>query len=280
MRLAITDLGSNTIRTVLYENGAPVLNTSVFAGVVQYIENEKLSQKGVSAILQAFSTLSPHYTSAEMHIAFATASLRGLQNSTAIINEIREKTGVFVRLLSAEEEARYDYLGLMRAKSVKEGIGGDLGGGSMQLYTFSERGLGSYCSLPLGSMRLRCAFSEGDMPSPSESVAIKAHVLAQLKTNSAFLNAGYETLYLTGGSIRAIVKLFGKGGRITKDEIHAAIRNVSYERLKTEVGNRAQTIVPALLTLEVLLSYTGVMQIEAVESGVREGILAELSAKA
>ena len=221
----------------------------------------------------------PYIRSADTEIAFATASLRGLHNSAAVLEKIRTKTGISVRLLSAEEEARYDYLGLLHKKPLSCGIGGDLGGGSMQLFTFDEGGLLAHCSLPLGSMRTRCAFLKGNMPSPQESAALRAHVLHMLQKELSFHQVCHKTLYLTGGSIRAIVRLWGQDGRISADAISRAIQSASFPVLKKEFGDRAATIVPALLTLDVLLSYIGASEIESVESGVREGILEELAAQ-
>lgn len=277
MRLAIIDVGSNTIRAVVYQHGAKVQNESVFAGLVQYVENGTLSSLGVEAILKAFSVLLPRILPCDRMICFATASLRGLSNSDAVIDTVREKTGVLIRLLTAAEEARYDYLGLCRTHRLSEGIGGDLGGGSMQLYTFDTRGLLDYCSLPLGSMRLRCDFVKDAFPTEAEGAAIEAYVKTMLSEKPQFQNLPFEDIYLTGGSIRAICKLWGDDGKIDKNAISAAIKTYSPKTLSAACSDRAETILPALYTLKALLDYTNATRLLSVESGVREGILSALS---
>lgn len=277
MLLSILDLGSNTIRAVLYQDGIPIQNESVFVGTVRYVENGVLSPCGVDAILNAFSTLSPFLSKCDRVIAFATASLRGLTNNTEVLDTIYEKTGFRVRLLSAAEEARYDYLGLCRTHHPEEGIGGDLGGGSMQLYTFSKSGLMAYCSLPLGSMRLRCDYVKNDFPTEAEGDAIYHYVYEMLSNEPHFKALPYENLYLTGGSIRAIVKNWGQENWVDKSTIHSLLSFLTPSLLLRVCGKRAETIMPALYTCKALLAYTNATRIYAVESGVREGILEELA---
>ncbi|MDD6308070.1 MAG: hypothetical protein PUB07_01765 [Clostridia bacterium] len=256
-----------------------VLNKSVFAGVVRYVKNGALTITGIQTILDAFATLRPYMTGCDESIVFATASLRGLVNAKEVLQIIQEQTGVSVRLLSEEEEAWYDYLGLCSAKSLSAGIGGDLGGGSMQLYTFAAGGVTAQTSLPLGSMRLKCDFIHGALPTKKEAAALSAYVTERLSAWPAFRNVGHSTLYLTGGSIRAITMLWGKAGQISAEEIQKATETLSFDVLEAAFQNRAETIPAALLTIAAVLQYTSCTEVEAVMCGVREGILAEITGR-
>ena len=85
MRYGVIDLGSNTIRTVVYETEGKsfkkLISERSFTGILNYIENGRLRPDGIEAIRETVSRMAELcrlLVCAEIH-AFATASLRGVQ---------------------------------------------------------------------------------------------------------------------------------------------------------------------------------------------------------
>lgn len=94
---AIIDIGSNTIRMVLYKvidnEIQQMLNSKIPAGLAGYIDNNNmLSKKGILKAIEAlskFETILESVDVKEVH-AFATASLRNISNSEEVLAEIKK----------------------------------------------------------------------------------------------------------------------------------------------------------------------------------------------
>ena len=133
---AVIDIGSNTIRLVLYkiENNQikSLLNKKSPAGLAGYINKDHcLKKSGIRkavAVLSEFKEILDHMTIQEV-FPFATASLRNINNAPEVLEAIRENCGFEVRILSGEEEAIFDYYGALQAMEMDKGLLTDIGGG-------------------------------------------------------------------------------------------------------------------------------------------------------
>lgn len=63
----------------------------------------------------------------------ATAAVREASDGPAFVAKVRELTGLSVRVLTGEEEARFAALGVLAGAPDAEGLVGDLGGSSLEL---------------------------------------------------------------------------------------------------------------------------------------------------
>jgi len=84
----------------------------------------------------------------------ATSAVRDARNRDALLSAVRERTGLGVRVLSAEEEARYGYLAAVNSTTLRDGVVLDLGGGSLQLVSVRDRQAVGSASWPLGAVRV------------------------------------------------------------------------------------------------------------------------------
>ncbi|MEY4161182.1 MAG: hypothetical protein RLZZ136_1803, partial [Pseudomonadota bacterium] len=142
---AIIDIGSNTVRFVVY-GGPPraptvLLNEKVTARLGKGVaENGRLSGKATTATLAALARY--HMLIQLLDIpqvdVVATAAVRDAANGGAFLNKIRE-IGFSPRLLSGEEEALASAQGVIGAFPWAQGIVADLGGGSLELVDVMDR---------------------------------------------------------------------------------------------------------------------------------------------
>jgi exopolyphosphatase/guanosine-5'-triphosphate,3'-diphosphate pyrophosphatase len=74
-------------------------------------------------------------------VAIGTAGLRMASNSTAVLEAIRERSGVTIEVISGEEESRLAYLAVVAGLGMGSGTAAvfDTGGGSSQ-FTFGQGG--------------------------------------------------------------------------------------------------------------------------------------------
>lgn len=117
MRCAVIDIGSNTIRLCLYHWDGQQIQTlfskKETVGLAGYVTNGTLSQKGIQSCihtLSAFQKLAQNFAP-NTFCAFATASLRNIENTDQALQKIKEATGMDVDVILGREEARLDFVG-------------------------------------------------------------------------------------------------------------------------------------------------------------------------
>ncbi|HUE25288.1 MAG TPA: hypothetical protein VMP89_00825, partial [Solirubrobacteraceae bacterium] len=191
MRRACIDIGSNTTR-LLVADCAP-------QGIVQVhqerafthiaggrlpdgtIAAEKIAE--VADVVAAQLAAARELESVDVH-AVATAAIRRSSNGPELAAAVREASGLELRILTWEEEARLAFVGAARAFGhVPDGNLGvvDVGGGSSELVVGNvpDRVLWS-ASFELGSGDLARGFLRSDPPSASELAAAADKIRATL----------------------------------------------------------------------------------------------------
>src|SRR5690606_94906 len=134
-QIAVIDIGSNSVRLVLYrlEGRAvwTVFNEKVLAGLGRDLAvTRRLSPEGVVQSLTAlkrFAAVIAEVRPAHVFIA-ATAAVREAEDGPDFCARVAAETGLTVRVLSGEEEARYAALGVRAGITNAQGVSADLGG--------------------------------------------------------------------------------------------------------------------------------------------------------
>src|SRR6185437_4110344 len=158
---AVIDVGSNSVRLVIYRLDGraiwTVFNEKALAGLGRDLPaTGRLSPDGVEVAMTAirrFRALLDGWR-AEDVTAAATAAVREAADGPAFLKRIREETGLAVRVLSGEEEARYAALGVIAGQPDAEGVVGDLGGSSLELVRLDGSAPDDGATLPLGTFAL------------------------------------------------------------------------------------------------------------------------------
>jgi exopolyphosphatase/guanosine-5'-triphosphate,3'-diphosphate pyrophosphatase len=208
-RIAVVDVGSNSLRLVVFERlGAtllPLLNEKVMCALGRGIAvTGRLNPDGVElafANLQRFVALARAL--AVDHLAIiATAAVREASDGRAFAAEIEERCGVPVRIIDGREEGRLSAAGVLAGIPDADGVIGDLGGGSVELVRVNATGktpIGAGVSLPLGPLRLA---EFGD-----NRKAVTEQIERTIATAPLLRECAGRSLYLVGGAWRAIARL-------------------------------------------------------------------------
>ncbi|WP_157014616.1 exopolyphosphatase [Mesorhizobium xinjiangense] len=205
--LSIIDIGSNSIRLVVYEGVARaptvLFNEKMLAGLGKgIVRTGRLDPEAVKRAVAEFGrfrALSEQAGSEELHV-IATAAAREAENGADFIHRAEEILGTEVRVLSGREEAYYSALGIMSGFFPADGIGGDLGGGSLELVDVKDHTIGDGITLPLGGLRLQ-EMSKGSFPT-AERIARKEIARAKLLQYGAG-----RPFYCVGGTWRNLARL-------------------------------------------------------------------------
>jgi len=201
---AIIDIGSNTVRLVVYggPQRAPVVlhNEKVSAKLGRAVAEsgrlgDKASRLALAALARYRALLDLKGVRAVEVVA--TAAVRDAANGSDFLARVAA-LGFAPRLLSGEEEAITSAMGVIGAFPGARGVVADLGGGSLELVDIAD-GAGSHgVSLPLGTLRLPPLRASG-MP------AFQAHVATSLAGAGWSAPPG-SVLYLVGGSFRSFAR--------------------------------------------------------------------------
>ena len=168
-RTAVIDLGSNSFRLVVfrYEPGGA---WSVWDEIREPVRlsagmgaDQVLQPEPVARALDTVRTFVAfcRQTGIEDVLAAGTSALRRAANGAEVVAEM-EAAGLPVRILDEREEAYYGALAILNSTCVGDGLGLDMGGGSVQLMQLRGRALGESTSLPLGAVRATEDFLAGE----------------------------------------------------------------------------------------------------------------------
>nr|WP_247712045.1 Ppx/GppA family phosphatase [Qipengyuania qiaonensis] len=199
---AVIDIGSNTVRMVIYEGTgrAPevVWNEKVAARLGRDLsETGRIPQEASDEALAALARYA--LIIADLGIddvqTVATAAARDAENGEEFLSAVAD-LGLKPRLLSGEEEATASAMGALGAFPGAQGVVADLGGGSLELVSIADNACREASSLRLGTLRLPALRTKG-------SEAFEAAVLEQL-ASVGWAAAHPGPMYMIGGTWRAL----------------------------------------------------------------------------
>ena len=178
MRLAVLDVGSNTVHLVVVDSQPD----GTFVPVARERQTLRLAEAAFPAMVlpeEAVERLTATVArmrdcadelGAEVLVGFATSAIREARNGVEALGRVREATGVAVTVLPGIEEARLTYVAARRwtAFSARRLLVVDIGGGSLEIAAGERDHPHIAESLPLGATRLTRRFVRTDPVDPDE----------------------------------------------------------------------------------------------------------------
>lgn len=287
-RCAVVDLGSNSVRLVVFEgharNPIAIFNEKAVLRLGRgLVGTGRLNEDGIA---QALTVMQRYYAIARaMHAdpfeVLATAAVREASNGQDFVATLRARMpGVPIRVLSGVEEAHYSAMGLLCGIPNADGILADIGGGSLEVVQLDNGKRGASKTLPLGVIKL----SEQSGGDPLRARAIAEAELANVPW---LFEATGRDLYLVGGAWRALARIhMAQTGyplnmvhhyTIGRDEardlvgVIAAANKRTLERLPGIPRRRLEDLPVAAIVLRRLLRATAVRRVVFSANGLREG---------
>jgi exopolyphosphatase/guanosine-5'-triphosphate,3'-diphosphate pyrophosphatase len=292
-RIAVIDIGSNSLRLVVFERlGAtlmPLLNEKVMCGLGRGIARTgRLNREGIElayANLQRFVALA-RALSVDHLAGIATAAVRDARDGQEFAAEIERRCGLPVRIIAGPEEARLSAAGVLAGIPAADGVVGDLGGGSVELVRINggpnnngKPAIGEGISLPLGPLRL-AEFADNPR-------ALREAIRRSIAGADLLRAAQGKALFLVGGAWRAIARLHMEQAHYPLHIIHqytvhrrsaeafievlSGMSRRSLERITTVSRKRLELVPLAALILYELVAAGAPERIVFSAFGLREG---------
>lgn len=297
VRVACVDTGSNAIRFLAADFFSPTRWHPVHYERVpirlghQVFLNGKLASSQMDACVEAFSGFRAHLDRLEIqHFrAVATSAVREAQNGEALIERIRQQTGIELEAISGSEEARLVHLAVTSRIDMSQSkwLLVDVGGGSVEVSLADDVGMLWSQSHTMGSVRLLEELS-GAGDDPGRFRRLLGEYVSVLRLPSAAAYWQPAGLIATGGNIEALADFVyaapdDRGvAQLTVDDLTSAIEllaRLSFHDKKEQFGmreDRADVILPAAMVYARVAELAQVEEIQVPFVGVKEGILLDL----
>lgn len=298
-RLGVIDIGSNSVRLVICE----ITEAGTFKIIDDLKESLRLGEDvedlgiiGEEKILSTLSTLKTFKVLCDTLkvddiLAVATEALRKAENSFDFIEKIKDYTGISVRVLSGEEEAKYDASAVMHSMYTSNSIIVDIGGASTELIWVYNNKIMEFISLPFGSVNLTKRYNLADIITTDNEESLKSFLINSFKKVPWLFKANFDNMIIVGGSARNIGKIDRKVKRYPLDishnyilndydlqDIYHMVKSKNLKQRKKIEGlskDRADIFVAAATVLYTLTDMLKIKEIKVSGKGLREGLIYE-----
>ena len=167
---ASIDVGTHTTRLLIAvlrnDRLEPILKKRVVTKLGFYFNSGYLAAKGINSLIDTLSQYAQDMKRHEVnnYQAVATAVLREAKNAEELINLIRDKTGIEIKIISGQSEAELTAKGVLSTLEIpkKSSLIVDIGGGSTELIWENDKK--KVVSLALGATHLTQSFLKHDPP--------------------------------------------------------------------------------------------------------------------
>lgn len=290
-RVGVVDVGSNSVRLVVFDGAARspayFYNEKLMCRLGEGVrETGRLNPEGRVRALQAIRRFQAVAKSLgiEPLTAVATAAVREAKDGEEFRREVKEVTGLDLRVIDGPEEARLSAQGVLTGWPGSYGLVCDIGGASMELAEISDGQVGRCVTSQLGPLRLKSV--------KGGRRGRKAYIKQVVEQLAEQMGPQSNRLFLVGGSWRAIARIdmirrgyplrvlheYRMTRKATRDTI-AFIRSKSTEELRLLSGASEARIALVPIASEVLSRLIKTFKpadIAISSYGIREGLLYEV----
>lgn len=209
-RTAIIDIGSNSVRIVIYEKTSHYAfhllresKSRVRIGEGAYLQGGILQQPAMD---RAYETIKEFLEIAKSYrcrkvLSVATSALRDAPNQKIFLKRVKNNLGLSIKIIQGVEEAYLGGIAAANMLAITSGVTIDIGGGSTELARIQDNIVVETLSLNIGTVRLKELF----LQEHKNAEAIDFIKQACSAIPSSFL---HQDIIGIGGSIRAVSKAY------------------------------------------------------------------------
>lgn len=302
MRLGVLDVGSNTVHLLVVDahHGAaplPAHSHKTEMRLAEHIvEGERISRVGVDLLvsfIDGAQQVAEDFGVTET-LAFATSAIREATNGDDVLREVRERSGIDLKVLSGVDEARLTFLAVRRWFGWSSGrlLVLDIGGGSLEIAIGSDEVPDVAVSLPLGAGRLSREHLHGDPADPDDIRAMRKHARATIASVTGRIARAGQPRHVvaTSKTFRSLARIAGAAAssegpfvrrRLDRDDLRlwvpklAAMTVRERAELSGVSPGRAPQLLSGAIVAEAAMDLLGLDQLEIAPWALREGVILE-----
>lgn len=295
-KYGVIDLGTNTFHLLIVSEKegqlAELYRERIF---IKLAEDgiEKIGpapyQRGLDGIAKYKRLLDEHQVK---HVrAIGTAALRTASNGQQFIEDLKEQTGIEVKIISGDQEALLIHRGVRQAVPLgtKKGLIMDIGGGSVEFIIADQYTVYWAQSFPVGVAVLFKNFHHQNPISKEEVAILKQHLSTTLQPLIKMLAAHQiESLIGASGTFDVIETFLANKKRdqhysyVPVEDFSPFMDQLLFSTLEKRLAiarlpaNRAEMIIVALLLIHFIIQEAKPKNITISAYAMKEGVLQEL----
>ena len=294
-RIAIIDLGSNSIRFLIKEINADSTFKLIFKDKKSIRLAEGMGKKLIlteAAIKKAVNCLKIYSNFIEFYnvdkiFAIATAAVRNASNKKYFLERIKEETGIKLNVIDGKKEAYLGFSGVIHTINKTDFLMFDLGGASIEISLIKNKKIINSISLPLGAVNLTEKFNLKKEISSKKIESIKKYIQNQIKSIE-WLPKEEIPLIGIGGTVRSLAKIHQRQINYPFKKLHnytlplssiSKIFEIIYSQASQKRKNipglsedRSDIILAGAIVINELLNSLSSKTLTISISGLREGI--------
>jgi exopolyphosphatase/guanosine-5'-triphosphate,3'-diphosphate pyrophosphatase len=300
MRLGVLDIGSNTGHLLVvdaYPGAAPIPASSYKEPLrlAEHLDDDgTVSQKGVDALTDfvARALALAEDKGCEEVYSFATSAVRDAGNGDDVLAHVEETTGVDIKVLPGEDEARLTFLAVRRWFGWSSGrlVVFDIGGGSLEIAGGDDESPEVAWSLPLGAGRLTREHLSKGPPKDKELRKLRKQIRTSIAHDAGSLLRGGapDHAVATSKTFRSLARICGAAPSgdglfvrrvLAHDDLAEWIPKLlemSHEDIADLPGvsnDRAHQVVAGALVAAAVMDVYDVPVLEICPWALREGVI-------
>ncbi len=300
-KIAVIDIGTNSIHMVLAEaepdGSYKILDrfkdmTRLGDGTFRQRRLSAESKARGVEVLKNLTALARNKGFDRILMA-ATSAVREARNSGQFIEAVSKSTGVRVKVVTGQEEARLIYLGVRQSMDLTDlpTLLVDVGGGSVELIVGNRDRLLHAVSLKLGAIRLKDQFLTKAPPTKAKLRAMQELIQEELHAAfERFRQTEYDRVVMSSGmaaNLTEIIYLERTGSPIPQlnlstialKEIRAVEQRLATHNVETRLGipgldpRRVDTLLAATSVIRQCLEIVGHKEATISDRAMREGLV-------
>ncbi len=296
--IAALDVGSNTVLMLVAELGGgavrPLAELMKITRLGRGVDRTGMLDPGAAALtLDAIAEFmeKARALGAQKILTAATAALRDARNGPEFIEQVRQRTGVDLEIISGQTEAQLNFLAAVHGLGIDPAqamLIVDIGGGSTELVRCEAGAQPAMVSLQIGSVRLTERFVRHDPPTAQEQAQIYDAVRDQLGSlgwenfRPAHL-VGVAGTVTTMAAVSMGLHTCGHsavhGHRLSRDQVADTARRffsltvAQRKQLAGMIEGRADVICAGAAILDCITQFFAADSVTVSDQGVRWGLV-------
>ncbi|MFH8804951.1 Ppx/GppA family phosphatase [Streptomyces sp. NPDC017936] len=300
MRLGVLDVGSNTVHLLVVDAhpGAcpqPAHSHKTELRLAQLLDGAgAIGPEGVDKLVAVVQDAlqAAEDKGVEEVLPFATSAVREATNADEVLARVQAETGVELRVLTGEEEARLTFLAARRWFGWSAGklLVLDIGGGSLEIAYGIDEEPDAAVSLPLGAGRLTAGWLPGDPPDAEAVRALRRHARAEIaRTVGEFSRFGPpDHVVATSKTFKQLARIAGAARSAEGVYVQRELKRESLEAWVPRLAGmteaqrgelpgvsegRASQLLAGALVAEGAMDLFGIETLEICPWALREGVI-------
>jgi exopolyphosphatase / guanosine-5'-triphosphate,3'-diphosphate pyrophosphatase len=295
---ASIDIGTNAVLLFIVDltgDNREILDVSTITrlgeGLIRTGELSPAAMRRTFEALEKYAEMAGEHN-VDQVVCYGTSALREARNSSQFIEQVEERLGWRINVISTYQEAYYTYLSVREdpAMAGPDWMIVDIGGGSTEVIQGNDQRFLEYVSLPVGTVKLTDMFVKHDPPLEQEIHRLTAYIRSTL----AFSCPPQQTLVGMAGTMTTFGAMI-KRISFDKQAIHGmtiplSTFDVWIEKMKTmtvaerrelpgmEPG-REDLLFQGLVLMREIMRYCRSSSLTVNTHGARYGILYEMVKK-